>query len=369
MRKQLQPLKRITFILSFLIALLFGLTGIMAQEGLGPVEVRSLVYSPDGTQIAYASGPYVCSDDLQPYAIRVIDAETSVITQTLLEHHCVVNEIDWSSDGTKLVSSGEDGLSYVWDLTSGQTISNFKESSLQFPRNGARWSPNNELVVDYPQAGSVIAIWDAQTGEAIGYIGVGTEIPIAAFDWSSDGTRIATVMSPDKLQIWDVRNISKTGNPQLLSTFENRSAISIKWSPDDRYLALGDIASLKIIEVATGQEVTVLSGHSAPVLTLAWSPDGTRLASGSMDNTARVWDITSGTELAVFRHPGFVTTVDWSPTDEKIAYSGRGADPSAPIQIVNVPPALTPATAVPAVPSIRWISILQILLLLVGLTL
>ena len=65
----------------------------------------------------------------------------------------------------------------------------------------------------------------------------------------------------------------------------------VAFSPDGTRLALGcDDTTIRLIDVATSQEVAALRGHADYVHAVAWSPDGTRLVSGSGDNTVRVWD-------------------------------------------------------------------------------
>lgn len=53
------------------------------------------------------------------------------------------------------------------------------------------------------------------------------------------------------------------------------------------------------VDPAAGATVTVLEGHTYPVLGMAWSPDGTRLASASEDRTVRVWDSAAGKTASV----------------------------------------------------------------------
>jgi hypothetical protein len=43
-------------------------------------------------------------------------------------------------------------------------------------------------------------------------------------------------------------------------------------------------------DLARGEEVAQLQGHTSYVWSLAWSPDGSTLASGSGDFTIRLWD-------------------------------------------------------------------------------
>jgi WD40 repeat protein len=77
------------------------------------------------------------------------------------------------------------------------------------------------------------------------------------------------------------------------------SVYGVAFSPDGTRLALGCVDNtIRLIDVATRQEVAELRGHTAYVHAVAWSPDGTRLVSGSGDKTVRIWDSLSVQERA-----------------------------------------------------------------------
>jgi len=54
-----------------------------------------------------------------------------------------------------------------------------------------------------------------------------------------------------------------------------------------------------------GQNMTVLSGHSGPVIAVAFSGDGKKIISASDDSTVRVWDPRGTKPLAVIQGHGF----------------------------------------------------------------
>ena len=66
---------------------------------------------------------------------------------------------------------------------------------------------------------------------------------------------------------------------------------SVAFSPDGTRLAAGcRDGTIRLIDIASRQQVAELRGHTDYVHAVAWSPDGTRLASASSDFTVRVWD-------------------------------------------------------------------------------
>ncbi len=115
----------------------------------------------------------------------------------------------------------------------------------------------------------------------------------------------------------------------LITTLEGHADIvlSVAYSPDGKTLASGaEDGTIKLWDVATGQNVAVLEGHISSIIndvsSIAYSPDGKTLASGSWDNTIKLWDIATGSNVATLQgHTGWITSVAYSP-DGKILVSG-----------------------------------------------
>jgi len=77
-----------------------------------------------------------------------------------------------------------------------------------------------------------------------------------------------------------------------------------------------------LYDVATGKEMSVLRGHSAPVTSLAYRPDDLQLATSSNDQTIRLWDPATGQQTAVLKAESTSTNLDRIPV---VAYNSDGS--------------------------------------------
>ncbi|WP_318528487.1 serine/threonine-protein kinase [Plectonema radiosum] len=85
-------------------------------------------------------------------------------------------------------------------------------------------------------------------------------------------------------------------NSETLNGFHN-SVLSVAISPDGNTIASNSDRAIKVRNLATGEEIYTLIGHSNRVNVLAISPDGQKLVSGSEDNTIKVWNLNTGRKI------------------------------------------------------------------------
>ena len=80
--------------------------------------------------------------------------------------------------------------------------------------------------------------------------------------------------------------------------------------------------AIHVWDVASGQEISTLRGHSGIVWSLAFSPDDQMLVSVSSEGTARIWDWRSGDLLKTLDFPDQVGSVSFSPDGHTLAVGG-----------------------------------------------
>jgi WD40 repeat protein len=164
---------------------------------------------------------------------------------------------------------------------------------------------------------------------------------------SPDGKQIATASgswqgSQGEVKIWDTGT-----NRELRTIVVDRQPVVhlLEYSPDGRYLAAAcglapnDLEGNPIVvwDAATGQEHTVLRGHSSLVHCLAFSHDGRRVVTGSEDHTLKVWDVSIGQSLLTLRNREGAVSVAFDPQSQYVTavlpypfevrvWDGRGSE-------------------------------------------
>jgi eukaryotic-like serine/threonine-protein kinase len=137
--------------------------------------------------------------------------------------------------------------------------------------------------------------------------------------FSPDGHTALSASRDKTLKLWDLA----TGQEIRSFTGHTNGIHSVAFSPDGHTaLSASDDKTLKLWDVATGQEIRTFRGHTDYVYSVAFSPDGRTALSGSFDHTLKLWDIATAREIRSFTgHTHYVTSVAFAP-DGRTALSG-----------------------------------------------
>jgi WD40 repeat protein/serine/threonine protein kinase len=237
--------------------------------------------------------------------------------RTFKGHGGKVNCLDYSPDGTRLASSGEDGSVHLWDTATGQQLNSLTLRKLDLPC--LAFSPNGARLAVGCSDGTVRVLDAASLQELSilkGHIG---RIRALAFIPKTD--RLFTISERGSLKTWDVATARE------LRTFQEPSGSlrGLAVSPDGKWLALVDrSATIRMLDAASGKEVRAFNSERSGISGVAFSPDGKRLASTGMDRLVKVWDVASGQPLRLLLgHVAEVRSVAFSPDGKRLASGGH----------------------------------------------
>ncbi len=221
---------------------------------------RAISISPDGQLLAVASS----------IGAWLYDLRTLREVALLSEHTRLLTSVDFSGDGTTLLTSSRDHTVKIWDLST-------KASKATLERHPA---------------------------------------PVSLASFSPDGSLVASTSS--ELWLWN----PSTGDATFLKEEESPWGIrSLAFSPDGSILASGDQA-IELWKIDSGEIISTLDVSSI-VNSLAISPDGRLLSAGLHDGRLQIWDIVTGKSLGNYKH--ISSWIGWPQAIQSVVFSPDGS--------------------------------------------
>jgi WD40 repeat protein len=265
--------------------------------------VLSVAFSPDGTRIVSGSNDQT---------VRVWDAESGMELRTLKGHADSVRSVAFSPDGTRIVSGSDDETVRVWDADSGTELRTLKGHADSVW--SVAFSPDGTRIVSGSHDHTV-RVWDAESGTGLRTLKGHIDL-VRSVAFSPDGTRIVSGSDDETVRVWDA------DSGTVLQTLKGHTSLvlSVAFSPDGTRIVSGsNDQTVRVWDAESGMELRTLKGHASSVLSVAFSPDGTRIVSSAYDRTVRVWDAESGTGLRTLKgHTDWVRSVAFSPDGTRI---------------------------------------------------
>jgi WD40 repeat protein/energy-coupling factor transporter ATP-binding protein EcfA2 len=275
--------------------------------------VWSVSFSPDGRMLATGSADKT---------IRLWDVPTGKEKAVLAGHSFIVSSVSFSPDGQTLASGSWDETVRLWDVAKGQ------QKAMLVGRMGlvccVSFSPDGRMLAFASIVDHRIWLWDLAAGRQKVVLAGHTD-SVWSVSFSPDGRTLASGSSDHTVRLWDV----VTGEQKGLLTGHTDSVVSVHFSPDGGNLASGSWdQTVRLWDVATGQQKNLLAGHSGHAQSVSFSPDGRTLASGSgfgrgslkgntmtdLDMTVRLWDVATGQQrVALAGYKNNIRSVSFSP--------------------------------------------------------
>ena len=262
-------------------------------------RVNDAAWSPDGRRIMTAVG----NDAF------VWDATDPTKRPKRLEHGGAVLRGMWNPSSTWLVTTNT-GLggypwAHLWNPDTDQRIDLMGHSDFAWY---GEWSPDGTRVVT---AGNdaVAIIWDAE-GHEVGRLEA-DKSQATYLAWNSSGTRIASVHEDKRTRIWNPTR----SKPLLVLDELGESPKYVAWSRDDRFIVTANKDSkVRVWDASSGALMQVLSGHAGPARYAAWNKTGTRIMTTGIDGTVRMHalDLADLLDAACRRVTRNMTAGEWT---------------------------------------------------------
>jgi WD40 repeat protein len=254
------------------------------RDGVPPSSVEAVAFTRDGRLLAAASEE----------VIKVWDAKTHELCQTLRGHEHWVKRLAFSPDGKQLVSACWARPIKIWDVVAGKELRTLNRH------------------------------WDAVCGVA----------------FSPDGKYLASGGSKDEALLWNATDFSELAALQLP---RDESPLAVAFSPDGKRLAAGSVLwdldeilqrqpdtfrlhfkNQKAHSTKGTRALVLKIGREDTITSVVYSPDGKVLATGHEHGKAVLWDALTGQELVSMRpHRGWVNALAFSADSKLLAVAGN----------------------------------------------
>jgi serine/threonine protein kinase/WD40 repeat protein len=235
--------------------------------------------------------------------VRLWDAAKPGLAGVLLAHEVSVHSIDWSKDGSVLLSAGGTEIA-IWDVARRRLLRKLMTRSEPWAKTQphfAVWGPQEDVVISWRLGveNAELCWWDLRTGKQFRTLEYPQMIywsrgPVLAR--SSDARRIAIAAGRMPIRLLDADS-----GRELLSLNPTEDYQAIALSPDGMRLAAGDDhGRITVWNAQDGSVTATLASDTplSPCIDLRFSGNGSQLfALHEQTASPVIWDISAARRL------------------------------------------------------------------------
>jgi WD40 repeat protein len=289
-----------------------------AEDGTGSVRRVK-----DGSLVVRLERVFVAAMDRAGAYVATSDVDGRVVLKGLKNRRTVelqgpgspVRDLEFSTDGNRLVAGGIDGVTRIWQVVDGTLLGELRGGARTVSRTAL--SPDAQRVLTGHGDGS-LRIWDLppqpvklELEEDLLDLPSELEFHIEATSvaFSPDGRTVLTASRDGLARTWDARTGKEVASgarcqvppmgPECLALktygMQGLWLTDAAYSPDGRRIATsGQHGSVVVWDAATAEQVARAPDVSVPVDDVAFSPDGELLAVAGRNGGARLIDVATG---------------------------------------------------------------------------
>lgn len=279
--------------------------------------VRALDYSPDGSQLVTTSW------DTTSVVMNAADGSVAYILRGHFGR--TIMDVAFSPTGDSLATAGDLGIYKLWDTS---LIKGGEAGQVQAslgPINRLAYSPNGSLLAAAGEFASA-AIYNLENNTALALEGHTGEVNSVIF--SPDGKNVVTASWDGRAIIWDVN----TGQ-QVREIFRGSAGVlGLAFNQDGSLLAVTTTESVLVYDTQSFRAVltfpTNIEGYG--YANAAFSADGKFVAAISSDWTTSIWDLATGERVHLLEgHTEWGTDLAFNPKQLQLQLITTSGDRTA----------------------------------------
>ncbi len=269
-----------------------------ALAGNGPFLLGSPIPVGDALSLALSPNGAFLAAGQRDGSIVIVDTATRMpVGAPLSGHEGGVEDLEFSPDGNRLVSSGDDGTIRLWPVKdgfvgAGEVVARFEDVvwGVTFDHVGRR-------IASVGEDGSV-RLWNADTAAQIGAPLANRTGDFLSVAFSPDGAGLMVGNGEGQIWGWDIAS----GKPimQPILGVHSSDVWELVFSPaGDRIATASSDGTSALVSYPEGKVVGHAFAPEDGIQSVEALPDGSGLVGGGADGRVRVWDFHQGATMAV----------------------------------------------------------------------
>jgi WD40 repeat protein/serine/threonine protein kinase len=250
--------------------------------------------------------------------------------RTLKGHEGAVRAVAFNSDGSLVVSAGQDGKVCVWNTGDGKLVREFKAHE-----GPATCVAFHGKTIATGGVDRILRLWDASQGREIASFQFGNIV--SCLEFSHDGKLLAAGATSQSAtfeagQPVERRIIDMETRQELHRLDTGRDVYALRFTKDGSQLVIASTPNLEYWDTRTGKllreiKIDQLGDNNFqyhPTFALALSATGDFIVTANLDQFVHLRSFSDAATATTFRgHAGEVRSVALSPDDEVIASAGN----------------------------------------------
>lgn len=223
--------------------------------------------------------------------------------------------VSFSNDGAKIVSGSEcpDARVRIWEASTGNMLYENADTLMECYM-GTAYSANGMYFALIEETG-ILSVYSCMGATPQLLYNIDTETGAAySVAFSPDNMKVVTGGDNDSVYVYDVAN----GNVLMALGGHTDNVLAVAYSPNGNFIGSADASGkVKIWNASTGALISTISAHNAAINTVKFSPDNLSIVTGADDHMIHKFNVSNGNMTGMIHdHTNAVNQIDITPNQQ-----------------------------------------------------